>query len=71
MIAVACVDNPAFAKDEADDFVIATGETRSVRDFCTEAFKVAGMPLRWEGTGVKVRRCARASRFVRRVDIHR
>jgi GDP-D-mannose dehydratase len=48
-------------QDTADDFVIATGETRSVRDFCTEAFKVAGMPLRWEGSGAEVRlhKCAR------------
>jgi GDPmannose 4,6-dehydratase len=41
-------------KGEADDFVIATGETRSVRDFCNEAFTVAGMPLRWQGIGVEV-----------------
>ena len=41
-------------QDEADDFVIATGETRSVRDFCVEAFAIAGMPLRWQGSGVEV-----------------
>jgi GDPmannose 4,6-dehydratase len=35
-----------------DDFVIATGENRSVREFCEQAFAIAGMPLRWEGTGV-------------------
>ena len=36
-----------------DDFVIATGETRSVRAFCEAAFGAAGMgPLRWEGAGV-------------------
>jgi hypothetical protein len=43
------------AQDEADDFVIATGETHSVREFCSEAFAVGGMPLRWEGKGVEVR----------------
>jgi GDPmannose 4,6-dehydratase len=42
-------------QDAADDFVIATGETHSVREFCTEAFAVAGMPLRWEGKGVEAR----------------
>jgi len=39
--------------DEADDFVVATGEQYSVRDFCTRAFKRAGIELRWEGTGVE------------------
>lgn len=35
-----------------EDFVIATGEYHSVRDFCTLAFKEAGISLRWEGKGV-------------------
>ncbi len=35
-----------------DDFVIATGEYHSVREFCTLAFKEAGIKLRWEGEGV-------------------
>lgn len=39
--------------DEADDFVVATGEQYSVRDFCTRAFKRAGIELRWEGAGVE------------------
>ena len=30
-------------QDKADDYVIATGETYSVRDFLTEAFRYAGM----------------------------
>ncbi|NLJ83067.1 MAG: GDP-mannose 4,6-dehydratase [Bacteroidales bacterium] len=34
---------------QADDFVIATGETHSVREFCTLAFAEAGIELRWEG----------------------
>lgn len=33
----------------AEDFVIATGETHSVREFCTLAFSEAGIDLRWEG----------------------
>ena len=39
--------------NEADDFVVATGEQYSVRDFCTRAFKRAGIELKWEGTGVE------------------
>jgi GDPmannose 4,6-dehydratase len=35
-----------------EDFVIATGEYHTVREFCTLAFKEAGITLRWEGTGV-------------------
>lgn len=37
---------------EPDDFVIATGEYHSVREFATLAFKYAGIELRWEGSGV-------------------
>ena len=38
-------------QDEPDDFVIATGETHTVRDFCERAFARAGRPLRWTGSG--------------------
>lgn len=34
---------------QPEDFVIATGETHSVREFCTLAFAEAGIELRWEG----------------------
>lgn len=37
---------------EPDDFVIATGEYHSVREFTSLAFKRAGIILRWEGEGV-------------------
>jgi GDPmannose 4,6-dehydratase len=33
-------------QDTPDDFVIATGETRSVREFCEEAFTYAGLDWR-------------------------
>jgi len=36
----------------ADDFVIATGETHSVREFCELAFQQIDEPLTWEGEGV-------------------
>lgn len=37
--------------DRADDFVVATGETHTVREFATLAFSHAGIRLRWQGTG--------------------
>jgi len=37
--------------DKPDDFVIATGETRSVREFATLAFREAGIELEWKGEG--------------------
>ena len=39
-------------QEQPDDFVIATGEYHTVRDFCTLAFKTLGVNLRWEGEGV-------------------
>ena len=37
--------------DKPEDFVIATGEQHSVREFCELAFHRAGITLRWEGEG--------------------
>ena len=37
---------------EPDDFVIATGEYHTVREFCTLAFKHAGINLQWQGEGI-------------------
>ena len=39
-------------QDRPDDFVIATGDDHSVRDFTDLAFRRAGITLRWEGEGV-------------------
>lgn len=39
-------------QDTPDDFVIATGETRTVREFATHAFNHAGIPVEWEGEGI-------------------
>ena len=36
-----------------EDFVIATGEYHTVREFATLAFKEVGIELRWEGEGVE------------------
>ena len=38
--------------DVPEDFVIATGEMHTVREFCTLAFAEIGINLRWEGEGV-------------------
>jgi GDPmannose 4,6-dehydratase len=40
---------------EPDDYVIATGETHSVRDFAQAAFEKIGVDLEWSGQGVKER----------------
>jgi len=40
-------------QDQPDDFVIGTGQTRSVRDFVVEAFTYAGVELEWRGTGTE------------------
>ena len=39
-------------QEQPDDFVIATGEQHTVRDFTEKAFAANGMTVRWEGTGV-------------------
>ncbi len=38
--------------DTPEDFVIATGEKHSVREFCSLAFETVGLPLTWEGEGL-------------------
>ncbi len=38
--------------DEPDDYVVATGDTHSVREFCEAAFDRVGLPLTWEGEGL-------------------
>ena len=38
-------------QEEPEDFVIATGKTHTVRDFCTIAFLRAGIEIDWRGAG--------------------
>ncbi len=38
-------------QDHPDDYVIATGEQHTVREFCELAFRHVGINLRWEGEG--------------------
>ena len=40
-------------QERPDDYVIATGEFHTVREFATLAFARAGIQLRWEGTGLE------------------
>ena len=39
-------------QEKPDDYVIATGETHSVREFCEKAFKFAGIDIIWKGKGI-------------------
>ena len=39
-------------QDTPDDYVIATNETRTVREFVETAFRHVGMTVEWSGTGV-------------------
>lgn len=38
-------------QEKPEDFVIATGEQHTVRDFTEKAFAANGIKIRWEGTG--------------------
>lgn len=40
-------------QDEADDYILATGETNSIRDFVVEAFKHIDSDIEWTGEGVE------------------
>jgi GDPmannose 4,6-dehydratase len=39
--------------DKPEDFVIATGEQHTVRDFTERAFAENGITIRWEGKGIE------------------
>jgi len=53
---------------EPDDFVLATGETHTVEEFCQHAFERAGLPLSFEGEGKKRRGKDRDGRVLVEVD---
>jgi GDPmannose 4,6-dehydratase len=55
----------------ADDYVIATGESHSVRDFVSCAARAAGYELVWEGSGVdEVGRDVATGRVLVEIDPH-
>jgi GDPmannose 4,6-dehydratase len=39
-------------QEQPDDYVIATGEQHSVKEFCEKAFRELGVHLEWRGQGV-------------------
>lgn len=54
---------------EPDDYVIATGESHSVREFVERAFAVVGRSLEWSGSAAEeVGRCARTGHVLVQVD---
>lgn len=55
-------------QQHAEDFVIATGEQRSVREFVTLAAKVLGMTIEWRGTGVDEAGYDQEGRCIVKVD---
>ena len=40
-------------QDKPDDFILATGEMHSVKEFIEEAFRLKGFEIKWKGEGVK------------------
>lgn len=40
-------------QDQPEDFVVATGEMHSVREFCEAAFHEVGINLEWQGNGIE------------------
>lgn len=56
-------------QDRPDDYVLATGETHSVREFVELAFDYVGRPISWEGKGVHERgRCSKNGDVLVAVD---
>jgi GDPmannose 4,6-dehydratase len=54
---------------EPDDYVIATGETHSVREFAERSFARLGMQLQWQGSGVHEKGiCAKTGKIVIEID---
>jgi GDPmannose 4,6-dehydratase len=55
--------------DEPDDFVLATGEAHSVREFVELAFAEVNRTIKWEGHGVdEVGRDAQSGKVLVRID---
>ncbi|CAM3725218.1 GDP-mannose 4,6-dehydratase [Litorimonas haliclonae] len=56
-------------QDEADDYVLGTGETHSVREFVERAFGHIGIKIKWEGEGVdEVGKDAKTGSVLARID---
>jgi GDPmannose 4,6-dehydratase len=56
-------------QEEPDDYVLASGQAHTVRDFATEAFSIAGIHLDWQGTGLHETAVdAKSGRIIIRID---
>ncbi|MEE2834385.1 MAG: GDP-mannose 4,6-dehydratase [Myxococcota bacterium] len=56
-------------QDEPDDYVLATGEAYSVRQFVELSFAELGMTIRWQGSGVQEEGvCEETGQTVVRID---
>jgi len=53
---------------EPDDYVVATNETHTVREFCELAFAHAGMPITWKGEGEDEHALGPDGRVLIRID---
>jgi len=54
--------------DKPDDYVIATGESHSVREFCDLAFELGGLPITWRGEGMEQVGLDKAGKLRVRID---
>eukprot|EP00744_Colponema_vietnamica_P003476 GILI01005328.1.p1 GENE.GILI01005328.1~~GILI01005328.1.p1 ORF type:complete len:373 (+),score=139.87 GILI01005328.1:65-1183(+) len=55
-------------QEQPEDFVIATGEYHTVREFCELAFGVVGVTISWQGSGVDEVGVDQNGRILIRVD---
>ena len=56
-------------RDKPDDYVLATGETHTVREFVETAFKEVGIDIEWRGTGLAEKGfCSKTGRLL--VDVN-
>src|SRR3954462_9418290 len=56
--------------DAPGDFVIATGESHSVREFCELAFKLTGRSITWRGSGIEEVGVDEGGKTLVRIDPH-
>ncbi|RYE54418.1 MAG: hypothetical protein EOP48_12380, partial [Sphingobacteriales bacterium] len=55
--------------DSADDFVLATNKTTTVRDFLKMSFQYAGLPITFEGEGInEIAICSSTGRTLVKID---
>lgn len=56
-------------QSDPDDYVLATGEAHSVREFTELAFAEAGLPIQWHGSGLEeVGQCTTSGRILVKID---